>query len=176
MMNLPRFLTPAIAAIPLVVMGAVISADVHAQPQRQVVSGDRWNFSLPSDWVTTNYPQPGIGQVTLEAQYTSPDGGMFVNMITEPFPGDAETYLQLNLENMQTFGFTVHAQDAAQIGQLDGIQVESSVPNDPPMRVLQRMTLADGTGYVLTCRTLESTFASYRDRCVTILDSFTVRP
>lgn len=140
----------------------------------QAVEGDRWSYAIPQDWQATQYPQPGIGNVTLVSQHESPDGQVFVNMVTEPFPGDVLTYLDLNLDNMQNFGFTIHDQSEAMVGSLVGVEVESSVPTQPPTRVLQRFTLTEGTGYVLTCRTMESDFSSYRDRCSQILSTFEV--
>lgn len=177
-MNHTLFLAAAIAVaapgVALVASAPGLAQQVSVPDGFQVVEGSRWSYAIPQDWQATQYPQPGIGNVTLVSQYESPDGQVFVNMVTEPFPGDVNTYLDLNLSNMQTFGFTVHNQTEAMVGSLVGAEVESSVPTQPPLRVLQRFTLVNETGYVLTCRTLESTFNDYRDRCSQILDTFRV--
>ncbi|MBE9103335.1 hypothetical protein [Vacuolonema iberomarrocanum] len=154
---------------------APVFAQETAVPEGfQLVEGDLWSYAIPQDWQETQYPQPDLGNVTLVSQHESPDGEVFINMVTEPYPGDMPTYLELNLDNMQSFGFVIHNQTEAMVGSLVGAEVESSVPIEPATRVLQRFTLTNGTGYVLTCRTLESTFSSYRDRCSQILETFRV--
>ncbi|MBD1911976.1 MULTISPECIES: hypothetical protein [unclassified Leptolyngbya] len=141
----------------------------------QVVRGDRWSFAIPQDWQATQYASPNIGNVSLVAQYESPDGAIFVNMVTEPYPGDATSYLELNLQNMQTFGFVIHSQKPIMMGSLAGAEVESSLP-EIGIRVLQRFAIANQTGYVLTCRTLEDAFSEYRSQCSQILNTLQVNP
>ncbi|MEO1209475.1 MAG: hypothetical protein AAFX78_08025 [Cyanobacteria bacterium J06638_20] len=157
------------------ILATPIPAFAQAVPQGfQSVEGDSWAYAIPQDWLPTQYPQPGVGNVTLVSQHESPDGELFVNMVMEPYPGDINTYIQLNLDNMQTFGFEIHSRTDAMVGSLSGAEVESSVPTQIATRVLQRFTVWNGTGYVLTCRTMESTFETHRDRCSQILGTFSV--
>jgi len=174
-MNHALLLSAAIATAPVLAMGLSMPV-AQSQTAVQDITGDRWSFALPESWVETNYPQPGLGTVSLVAQYESPDGAVFVNVVTEAFAGDAATYLNLNVQNMTSFGFVIHDQSAVSVGALPGTEVESTVPSEPTTRVLQRFALTDGTGYVLTCRTLESTFDDYREQCTEILDTFAVTP
>lgn len=173
-LSLAAAIAVAGAGFPALAPTPVLAQRANLPQGFQAVEGDRWSYAIPQDWQATQYPQPGIGNVTLVSQHESPDGEVFVNMVTEPYPGDMQTYLDLNLNNMQSFGFTIHSQTEAMVGSLVGVEVESSVPTEPATRVLQRFTLADDVGYVLTCRTLEATFESHRDRCSQILATFQV--
>jgi len=142
----------------------------------QRVEGDGWAFAVPQTWKATQYPQPGIGNISMVAQYESLNGDVFVNLVTEPYPGDVGSYLELNLQNMQRFGFTIHSQEPVTVNALEGAEIESSVPTEPATRVLQRLAIANDLGYVLTCRTLETTFSQYRDQCSQIMNTFQVNP
>ncbi|MEO1145690.1 MAG: hypothetical protein AAFY26_08840 [Cyanobacteria bacterium J06638_22] len=163
------------AGLLLAALTPAFAQEVTVPEGFQSVEGDSWAYAIPQDLLETQYPQPGLGNVTLVSQHESPDGEVFVNMVTEPYPGDINSYIQLNLDNMQSFGFEIHSQTEVMVGSLTGAEVESTVPLEPAAaRVLQRFTLTNGTGYVLTCRTLEATFETHRDRCSQILRTFYV--
>jgi hypothetical protein len=151
-------------------------APLAVPPGYQVVQQDAWAFVVPDDWQATEISPPRSPDIQLVAQMRDSDGQVFVNLVTEPFDNDSTQYLSLNLETMRSIGFEIHRQEPVTIGNINGGEIESTLPSEPPVRALQRVTVSDGTGYAITCGSLESQFETVRSTCEAILNSFQVSP
>lgn len=158
------------------VLAQTATSDVSVPEGYQVIQGNVWSFAVPSDWQTTQFPVPASGPATLEAQLSDNQGQIFLNLVTEPFIGDSSTYIEFNLENMSAVGFAVHNHRSVEIGLLNGEEVESTLPSDPPVRMLQRITVGSNQGFALTCGSLEANFETVRATCSSILETFQVVP
>jgi hypothetical protein len=149
----------------------------------RTVEGESWSFAVPRDWQETEFPNSTQGSVSIVAQLSDRQEQLFINLVAEPYEGDIQNYIQLSLENMATMGFTVHDQHPVEVelvnvdvGALSGVELESSLPSMPVIRALQRVTVASGNGFALTCGSLETNFEVMRSTCSTILETLRVMP
>jgi hypothetical protein len=154
----------------------VPAAPIEAPPGYQIIQRDAWAFAVPDDWESTEITPPRSPDVELVAQLRDTQGQIFVNLVTEPFAADSIEYIDLNLETMRSIGFQIHRQESVSVGMVEGGEIESTLPAQPPVRALQRVTVSDGTGYALTCGSLESSFETVRPTCEAIMESFQVMP
>ena len=149
----------------------------------RIVEGESWSFAVPTDWQETQFSNSAQGTVAIVAQLSDRQEQLFINLVTEPYEGDIQNYIQLSLENMVTMGFTVHDQYPVavelvnvDVGSLSGVELESSLPATPSIRALQRVTVASGNGLALSCGSLETNFEAMRSTCSTILETLRVMP
>lgn len=149
-------------------------AIAQAPSDYQVIEGNGWSFAVPSDWENTQIPNPAEGTVAVVAQLRDPQSQVFVNLVTEPFEGDPETYIQLNVENMTSVGFMIHRQEEVTAGAAQASELESTIPSTPPVRAIQVVTADNGTGFALTCGGLEANFENIRSTCEEVLGTFDV--
>lgn len=153
------------------------STEIAIPEDYQVILGDRWSFAVPSDWQNTLPSPTTVGNVSLVAQLNDTQRQVVVNLVTEPYEGDGENYIQTNLQGLQSSGFTIHQQQSITFGNLQGVELDVSLPSvDPalPLRLLQRMLTGAGVGYTMTCGGTEANFEATSAICTTILDTFQV--
>jgi hypothetical protein len=138
------------------------------------VTGPNWSFGVPPDWTDVALPPPVIASartpIPLNGFHTN------VNLVTEPFFGDATAYGASNVTTLQAYGTQVVAQTPVMVGALSGLDVEAQWPqNVPPTHTIQRFTASNGTGYAFTCSGPLGNFETVRQQCNEILATFSVQ-
>jgi hypothetical protein len=153
---------------------APASAPAAIPPGFRQISGPGFSFAVPATW---NDIPPPLPQVVVAARDSTPLGQLFLNanLVTEPFPvGDGAAYAAANVTGLGTAA-AILGQRPASVGGRIGADIEARWTNQtPPYRTLQRVTTANGTGYVLTCTADDSVFEQARSICMAVLDSFRV--
>lgn len=153
---------------------APASAPAAIPPGFRQITGPGFSFAVPAAW---NDIPPPLPQVVVAARDTTPLGQLFVNanLVTEPFPvGDGAAYAQANILGLGSAA-QILGNRPASVGGRIGADIEARWTNQaPPYRTLQRVTTANGTGYVLTCTADDSVFEQARATCNAVLDSFRV--
>lgn len=157
---------------------APASAPAVIPPGFRQISGAGFSFAVPATWNDIPPPTP---QVLVAARDSTPLGQLFVNanVVSEPFPmGDGAAYAAANVAGLGAAPpntVAILGQRPASVGGRIGADIEARWTNQtPPYRTLQRVTTANGTGYVLTCTADDAVFEQARATCMAVLDSFRV--
>lgn len=157
-------------------MLAPASAPASIPPGFRQISGNGFSFAVPQTWIDIPPPLP---QVVVAARDVTQLGSLFVNanLVTEPFPmGDGTAYANANLAGLGQAAMIL-AQRPSSTGGKIGADIEARWTNQaPPYRTMQRLTAANGTGYVLTCTADDAAFEQARATCNAVLESFRVTP
>lgn len=177
--QMPGF--PPVAQMPVPPIGQPVLAPAVAGPAplppgfRQI-TGAGFSFGVPATWIDIPPPLP---QVVVAARDTNQLGQLFVNanVVTEPFPlSDGAAYGQANLAGLGQAA-AILGQRPSMTGTHTGLDIEARWSNATPVyRTLQRLTAANGTGYVLTCTADDTAFEQARATCAAVLDTFRVMP
>jgi len=150
------------------------AAPAPIPPGFRQISGPGFSFAVPATWGDIPPPLP---QVVVAARDTTPLGQLFpnANLVTEPFPmGDGAAYAAANVAGLGSAA-AILGQRPASVGGRVGADIEARWTNQaPPYRTLQRITTANGTGYVLTCTADDAVFEQARATCMTVLESLRV--
>lgn len=152
------------------------TAETQVPEGYQIVLGDRWSFAVPAEWQNAPAPSSNLGEVRIVAQLSDAQQQTVVTLVTEPYTGRNEDYIDQNLQTLTRLGYTVHDQRSIAIGELQGTELEVGVPSEPPVRLVQRLVADNGLGFAMTCGSAEANFESNQAICDTILDSFRVLP
>jgi hypothetical protein len=131
------------------------------------VTGPGWSYGVPDDWA----PAPTSPTVYRAA---APTGDFYtnINMTTEPFGGDSDSYAKANVKSIgQLTKATIVGQHPVHVGTTDAVQLDSLYPMTPPYRTIQWMVAKGGTGYVLTCSVAASKLDQEKAKCDVILKS-----
>lgn len=171
---------PVPGVLPVVPAGTPVFAPTSAPaplpPGYRQISGPGFTFAVPQGWIDIPPPLP---QVVVAARDTTQLGSLYVNanVVTEPFPnGDGQAYTAANVAGLGSAA-TILAQRPASVGGKVAGDIEARWTNaTPAYRTLQRLTAANGTGYVLTCTADDAGFEQARTTCAAVLDSFRVMP
>jgi hypothetical protein len=143
-------------------------------PGFRAVTGERWAFAVPSEWAELPAEQP----VGARARAPAAAGGFAtnVNLVVEPFDGDATEYAARSLAAIAEEATVVARRETSTPG-VAAIDVEASWTAEvPAFRTVQRYTVAGATGYVLTCAAGEGELAAARAECDRVLETLRVTP
>lgn len=155
---------------------APASAPAAIPPGFRQITAPGFTFAVPGTWIDIPPPLP---QVVVAARDTTQLGSLFVNanVVTEPFPSnDGQAYAAANVAGLGQAA-AILSQNPVSVGGKVGADIEARWTNaTPAYRTRQRLTAANGTGYVLTCTGDDALFEQARAICNAVLDSFRVVP
>ena len=173
-MPMPMPIAPVMPAGTPVLAPAAAPAPIP--PGFRQITGPGFSFAVPATWIDIPPPLP---QVVVSARDTTQLGSLYVNanVVTEPFPlGDGQAYAAANVAGLGQSA-TIVGQTPVSVGGKVGADIEARWTNaTPAYRTRQRLTAANGTGYVLTCTADDALFEQARATCNAVLDSFRVLP
>lgn len=154
----------------------------HAQAPRgwQSITGTGWSFAVPPRWENLQPPPSSQPSAMIVSSVGAPPSarGRFpnVNLVVERFGGNNPTaYGQAAVAAVSQVA-TVVASGAASGAGRPAFDIEAEWPNNqPPTHSLQRIRVASGNAYVITCSDTVAAWGRSAATCQRILASFDVR-
>lgn len=141
------------------------------------VRGNGYSYTVPNGWEALDPATLGSPVITHAHRAPIPAGNFAtnVNIAGEPYSEDGPAYAAANLIELRKVA-TVRDQRPAVSGSRSAWDVESYWPNSNgvPYVTLQRYVTNGFKGYVITCSTGATVFASQRPMCEAVLNSFRV--
>ena len=149
-------------------------ADVPADTESpvHVVSGDKWSFSVPTDWKNANDTKATTWKGPSSATGDAPS----VSLVVSTFTGDSAAYFK-SLERKTRSGLVVDAEAWESESQPDGLRRDGRtvVGGAVASRFVEYAVASKGHGYELTCSAPLVAFESTQPTCERILGSLQIK-